>query len=92
MGCPKIIVSFQKARALKESLDSLEEENNRKCTGYVAKTSRTEKSSKSQPDANFTCSTLEYKNSDHHDYGVISEIREKKLERHISRGSAIEPI
>jgi len=39
---PKI-VPFQKGRAFKKSLDSLEEKNNGKCTGSVAKTSRTEK-------------------------------------------------
>lgn len=42
MACPKA-VPFQKGRALRKALDSLEEENNGKCTGSVAKTSRTEK-------------------------------------------------
>lgn len=40
--CPKI-VPLQKGRALKKPHDSLEEENNGKCTGSVAKTSRAEK-------------------------------------------------
>ena len=53
MVCHKITIPFQKARTLKKSLDCLEEENNGKCIAYVATTSRTEKISKSQPDANF---------------------------------------
>lgn len=36
--------------------------------------SRTENFSKPQHDANFKCSALEFKNSDHQDYGVITEI------------------
>lgn len=68
MACPELI-PFQKGRAVKKSLDSLEEENNGKCTGSVAKTSRTENISKHQPDANFQGSALKYKNSGHHDYG-----------------------
>lgn len=51
------IIPFLKGRALKKSLDSVEEENG-KCTGSVAKTSRTENISKSQPDANFQGSML----------------------------------
>lgn len=39
--------------------------------------SRTENFSKSQHDANFKCSALEFKNSDHHDYGVTTEIVRK---------------
>lgn len=51
------IIPFLKGRALKKSLDSLEEESG-KCTGLVAKTQRTENISKSQPDANFQGSML----------------------------------
>lgn len=55
--------------------------------------SRAENFSKSQPNANFKCSAFEFKNSDHHNYGVITEIRGgKKGERHIPRESATEPI
>lgn len=73
MACPKA-VPFQKGRALRKALDSLEEENNGKCTGSVAKTSRTEKKmSTSQPNANFEGSASENKNSDQHGYGVITE-------------------
>lgn len=76
MACPKII-PFQKGRALKKSLGSIEEENTEKCTGSVAKTSRTEKISKSQTIVNFKGSALEYKNLDHHDYGIITEMRKR---------------
>ena len=69
MVCHKITIPFQKARTLKKSLDCLEEENNGKCIAYVATTSRTEKISKSQPDAKFNfCIRVLYKNSDHHDW------------------------
>lgn len=84
MACPKI-VPFQKGRAFRKSLDSLEEKNNGKCTGSVAKTLRTEKKkSKLQPDANF-------KGSDQHGYGVSLLQQEGKKSRHISREVPLSP-
>lgn len=61
MPFPKITISFQKARAMKKSVNSLEKKKNGKCTEKVAKTSRTKNFFKSQPDASFKCSALEFK-------------------------------